>query len=57
MRARRPYILHHATYLLTPYRVHTLILSARSPVLHAMLHSNMVERIQGVINIEVMPLV
>lgn len=33
-------------------RVHTLILSARSPVLHAMLHSNMVERIQGVIHIE-----
>ena len=34
-------------------RVHKLILSARSPVFKAMLTSDMIERTQGVINIEV----
>eukprot|EP00092_Neocalanus_flemingeri_P005637 GFUD01006071.1.p1 GENE.GFUD01006071.1~~GFUD01006071.1.p1 ORF type:complete len:337 (-),score=85.30 GFUD01006071.1:435-1445(-) len=36
----------------TEIKVHKLILSARSPVFHAMLGSDMVEKINGVINID-----
>ena len=47
--SRRKYM----TLVYDDYRVHKLILMARSPVFQAMLGSDMVEKSQGMIKIEV----